>query len=128
MGLQHNPHFFFAHLPSVVESIEGIGKGLLAFGTKVALTTFTRLSMFMRFVMTTQRTLHNTTQEQLYFVQSISPTLLPCTTRARYIGLAKTHLQHLMTATAINFKRIFYWLSEVPQVTTRTSEFANLMA
>lgn len=27
--------------------------------------------------------------------------------RARYIGLAKTHLQHLMTATAINFKRIF---------------------
>ena len=27
---------------------------------------------------------------------------------ARYVGLAKTHLQHLMTATAINFKRIFY--------------------
>jgi transposase len=48
--------------------------------------------------------------------------------RARYIGLAKTHLQHLMTATAINFKRIFYWLSEVPQVTTRTSQFAKLMA
>ena len=48
--------------------------------------------------------------------------------RARYIGLPKTHLQHLMTATAINFKRIFYWLSEVPQVTTRTSQFAKLMA
>jgi transposase len=26
--------------------------------------------------------------------------------RARYIGIAKTHLQHLMIATAINFKRI----------------------
>jgi transposase len=40
--------------------------------------------------------------------------------RARYIGLAKTHLQHLMIATAINFKRIFHWLSGVPQATTRT--------
>ncbi|MDZ4876545.1 MAG: IS1182 family transposase ISNpu1 [Chroococcidiopsis cubana SAG 39.79] len=47
---------------------------------------------------------------------------------ARYIGLAKTHLQHLMTATAINFKRIFYWISGVPQMTTRTSQFAKLMA
>jgi transposase len=48
--------------------------------------------------------------------------------RARYIGLAKTHLQHLMTATAINFKRIFFWISGVPQTTTRTSQFAKLMA
>lgn len=48
--------------------------------------------------------------------------------RARYVGLAKTHLQHLMTATAINFKRIFNWLSGVPQTTTRTSQFAKLMA
>lgn len=48
--------------------------------------------------------------------------------RARYIGLAKTHLQHLMTAAAINFKRIFHWLSGVPQTTTRTSQFAKLMA
>ncbi|ACC85464.1 IS1182-like element ISNpu1 family transposase [Nostoc punctiforme] len=47
---------------------------------------------------------------------------------ARYIGLAKTHLQHLMTATAINFKRIFHWLSGIPQATTRTSQFAKLMA
>ena len=46
---------------------------------------------------------------------------------ARYVGLAKTHLQHLMTATAINFKRIFYWISEVPQATTRTSQFAKLL-
>jgi transposase len=48
--------------------------------------------------------------------------------RARYIGLVKTHLQHVMTATAINFKRIFYWISGVPQTTTRTSQFAKLMA
>lgn len=47
--------------------------------------------------------------------------------RARYIGLAKTHLQHLMTATAINCKRIYYWLSGVPQATTRTSQFVRLM-
>ncbi|MFK8185261.1 MAG: IS1182 family transposase, partial [Phormidesmis sp.] len=46
---------------------------------------------------------------------------------ARYIGLAKTHLQHLMTATAINCKRIHNWLSGVPQAATRTSQFVRLM-
>ncbi|MDJ0703712.1 MAG: IS1182 family transposase [Leptolyngbyaceae cyanobacterium MO_188.B28] len=48
--------------------------------------------------------------------------------RARYIGLAKTHLHHLMTATAINVKRIYNWLQGTPQATTRTSQFAKLMA
>jgi len=48
--------------------------------------------------------------------------------RARYIGMAKTHLQHLMTATAINVKRIYNWLQGTPQATTRTSQFAKLMA
>ena len=48
--------------------------------------------------------------------------------RARYIGLAKTYLQHLMTATAINFKRIYNYLSGKPHETTRTSQFAKLMA
>ncbi len=48
--------------------------------------------------------------------------------RARYIGLAKTHLQHLMTATAINFKRIYNYLNGVPQEATRTSHFAQLMS
>ncbi len=48
--------------------------------------------------------------------------------RARYIGLAKTHLQHLMTATAINFKRIYNYLNGAPQEATRTSHFAQLMA
>lgn len=47
--------------------------------------------------------------------------------RARYIGMAKTHLQHLMTATAINFKRIYNWLQGTPQAATRTSQFAKLM-
>lgn len=46
---------------------------------------------------------------------------------ARYIGLPKTHLQHLMTATAINLKRIFYWLVEKPLAATRTSRFVALM-
>ena len=47
--------------------------------------------------------------------------------RTRYIGLTKTHLQHLMTATAINCKRIHNWLSGVPQAATRTSQFVKLM-
>jgi transposase len=47
--------------------------------------------------------------------------------RARYIGLAKTHLQHLLIATAINFKRIFNWLSDLPRAATRTSQFVKLM-
>jgi transposase len=44
--------------------------------------------------------------------------------RTRYIGLAKTRLQHVITAAAINLKRIVDWLTEVPQATTRTSAFA----
>ena len=47
--------------------------------------------------------------------------------RARYIGLAKTHLQHLMTATAINCKRIHNWLNGTPPAATRTSQFVKLM-
>lgn len=47
--------------------------------------------------------------------------------RARYIGLPKTRLQHLITATAINLKRIFYWLVERPLSATRTSRFVALM-
>jgi transposase len=30
--------------------------------------------------------------------------------RSRYIGLARTHLQHLLTATAINMVRVIAWL------------------
>jgi transposase len=46
--------------------------------------------------------------------------------RTRYIGLAKTHLQHVITAAAINLKRIGDWLNDVPHATTRTSTFAAL--
>ncbi len=46
--------------------------------------------------------------------------------RARYIGLARTHLQHLMTAAAINLVRLVRWLDEIPKATTRPSPFAQL--
>jgi len=44
----------------------------------------------------------------------------------RYRGLAKTHLQHIATAAAINFDRIAAWIDGVPRATTRTSRFAAL--
>jgi transposase len=47
---------------------------------------------------------------------------------ARYIGRAKTHLQHLLTAIAINLLRLVAWLCEVPRAKTRTSSFTALMA
>lgn len=46
--------------------------------------------------------------------------------RARYRGFEKTHLQHLVTATAINLKRAVSWLMGVPCATTRTTRFATL--
>ena len=47
---------------------------------------------------------------------------------ARYIGLAKTHLQHILTAVAINLVRVLAWLADVPRAITRTTPFAALMA
>src|SRR6266508_1925086 len=46
---------------------------------------------------------------------------------ARYLGLAKTHLQNVITAVALNLLRMLAWLGEVPRATTRTSPFARLM-
>lgn len=46
--------------------------------------------------------------------------------QARYRGLAKTHLQHVATATAINIRRLADWLNEVPPAQTRCSPFAAL--
>jgi hypothetical protein len=40
--------------------------------------------------------------------------------------MAKTHLQHVATAAAINIDRIVAWLDERPRATTRTSRFAAL--
>ena len=47
---------------------------------------------------------------------------------ARYIGLQKTHLQHLATAAAINVVRTVRWLEGTPHAQTRTSRFAALAA
>ncbi len=46
--------------------------------------------------------------------------------RTRYIGLAKTHLQHVATATAINLSRVVAWLFDIPKAQTRCSKFAAL--
>jgi transposase len=48
--------------------------------------------------------------------------------RTRYVGLAKTGLQHVLTAAAINLARLEAWLAEVPLAKTRTSRFAALCA
>ncbi len=46
--------------------------------------------------------------------------------RSRSIGLAKTHLQQVLTATAINLIRAVAWLEEIPFAKTRRSPFAAL--
>ena len=51
--------------------------------------------------------------------------------RTRYIGLAKTRLQHIFTAIALNMVRAVSWLTdtslvEAPQPKTRLSPFAAL--
>jgi transposase len=48
--------------------------------------------------------------------------------RTRYRGLPKTHLQQVITAVAINVRRIVAWFDQVPKATTRTSHFAALAA
>lgn len=47
--------------------------------------------------------------------------------RSRYVGLAKTHLQNLMIATALNLTRLAGWLGDAPLASTRRSAFAQLM-
>ncbi len=46
--------------------------------------------------------------------------------RARYDGLNKTHLQHVLTAVAINLVRIDAVLTQTPRGRTRRSNFARL--
>jgi len=46
--------------------------------------------------------------------------------RTRYLGLAKTHLQHVAIAAAINIDRLVAWLDERPRAMTRISRFAAL--
>ena len=47
--------------------------------------------------------------------------------QSRYIGLAKTHLQHILTAAALNLYRITEWLMEKPVAQSRTAPFVRLM-
>lgn len=46
--------------------------------------------------------------------------------QSRYRGLAKTHLQHLATAAAMNLVRLDAWLEGIPHARTRISQFAAL--
>jgi len=46
--------------------------------------------------------------------------------QARYIGLAKTYLQHILTAAAINIVRMDAWLTGTPLARIRTSRFQTL--
>ena len=46
--------------------------------------------------------------------------------QARYVGLVKTHVQHLATAAALNFVRLGEWLTGTPRAKTRGSPFAAL--
>lgn len=47
--------------------------------------------------------------------------------RSRYLGLAKTHLQHLLTAAAINLSRLAAWIDDVPAARPRRSGFTRIM-
>lgn len=46
--------------------------------------------------------------------------------RSRYVGVDKTHHQHVLTATALNFIRTAQWLAGQPRSLTRRSHFAAL--
>lgn len=46
--------------------------------------------------------------------------------RTRYIGLAKTHLQQIAIATAVNWTRLSARLQSIPKGQTRISRFASL--
>ena len=46
--------------------------------------------------------------------------------RSRYVGEAKTRLQHLIIASALNIVRLFAWSEEHPREPTRRSCFAAL--
>ncbi len=46
--------------------------------------------------------------------------------RSRYVGMAKTHLQHVITAVAMNVVRLLAWFAGVPKARTRLSAFARL--
>jgi transposase len=48
--------------------------------------------------------------------------------RARYLGQARTHLQHILTAVAINLIRLVDWFRDPQPTSARVSSFAKLAA
>ena len=46
--------------------------------------------------------------------------------QSRYIGLAKTHLQHILIAAGLNLCRLNDWLNDVPLAPSRYSRFMTL--
>jgi len=48
--------------------------------------------------------------------------------RCRYVGAVKGHLQHVLTAAALNFVRVGEWLAGTPRARTRESAFVRLVA
>jgi transposase len=46
--------------------------------------------------------------------------------RTRYVGLARTHRQHVATTVAINLVRLDAWQQGLRHAATRTSHFAAL--
>lgn len=46
--------------------------------------------------------------------------------QSRYIGTAKTRLQHILIAVALNLVRVVAWLEEIPRARTRVTAFAAL--
>jgi hypothetical protein len=43
------------------------------------------------------------------------------------VGLARTHLGHVLTAVALTFVRLAEWLAGTPRARTRRSAFLRLM-
>lgn len=48
--------------------------------------------------------------------------------RSRYRGLAKTHLQFVLTTAAMNLMRVVNWLNDKPRTETRFTRFSQLAA
>lgn len=48
--------------------------------------------------------------------------------RSRYRGLNKTHLQGVLTASAMNVTRVLNWINGIPKKTTKPTKFGRLVA
>jgi len=46
--------------------------------------------------------------------------------RSRYSGLARTHVQHVLTAAAMHLARVARWLADEPRARTRRSPLRRL--